>query len=101
MYYTVDKPLRARGFQQITDLSSAVGLTIPADDDTGHVEFAFIQAIGQDVRYRDDGTDPTATVGIRLAAGDDIWYPVKDLTAIKFIEETATAELNVSYYQSR
>lgn len=99
--YTIDQNLRARGHQQINDVSSAVGLTIPAANDTGNVDRALIQAIDQDVRWRDDGTDPTAAIGIRLAAGEDFWYIGKDLTTIKFIESAAGAELNIAYYQSR
>lgn len=101
MSYTVEKNLRARGYQQLNTVSSAIGLTVPADDANGAVDRALIQVADQDVRWRDDGTDPTATVGVPLAAGEDFWYIGKDLTALKFIESTAGAELNISYYQSR
>lgn len=84
------------GYQQITSLSSATALTIPTGV-TGSV-YALIQATTQNVRWRDDGTNPTASVGMQLLAGSDMWY-VGSLTALKFIEETASAKLNISYYK--
>ena len=80
------------GYQQITSLSAAAGLTIP----TGAV-IAILNAEDQDVRWRDDGTDPTATVGMVLPRGSYYTYG-GTLSALKLIEETASAKLNISYY---
>jgi len=55
----------AGAFEQITDLSSATGITVPAGTKSCDI---FIE--GANVRYRDDGTAPTASVGMRIAAGD-------------------------------
>lgn len=85
----VDSPL---GYQQITSLSSATALTVPVG--TG---LCLIQAETQSVRWRDDGTNPTASVGMILAAGDILFYTGKSVN-LKFIEVTASAKLNVSYY---
>lgn len=82
-----------RGVQVISDLSSAVGLTPPAN-----AQFALIQAEGKNVRWRDDGTDPTDSVGIVIVADEaPVWYG-GDLSAIKFIEVDASASLTVAYY---
>lgn len=89
------------GYQQITSLSSATGLTVPTrDPSTGanvKANFALITAETQDLRWRDDGVDPTASVGMPLAAGVTLQYD-GDLGRIKFIEQTAGGKLNVSYY---
>ncbi len=89
------------GYQQLATLSSAVGLTVPARDPlTGmdmKANFALIVAETQDVRWRDDGTDPTASVGMLLKAGVIFQYD-GDLKKIKFIETTGSAKVNVSYY---
>ncbi|HEY8879199.1 MAG TPA: hypothetical protein VIN03_16645 [Roseateles sp.] len=87
-----EKPL---GYQQITSLSGAQGLTVPAG-----TKLALIQAETQAVRWRDDGTAPTATVGYPLAVGSELRYTgtAAALAAIRFIEQTASAKLNVSYY---
>jgi hypothetical protein len=58
---------------------------------------AIITAETQAVRWRDDDVDPTASVGMPLAAGVTLQYD-GDLTKIRFIEQTASAKLNVSYY---
>lgn len=81
------------GYQQITSLSSAVGLTVPTN-----ANVAMIQAESKGVRYRDDGTNPTASVGVQLASGSAFVY-AGDLFAIKFIEESASAKLNILYYE--
>lgn len=87
----------ALGHQQITSLSSAVAFTsIPSGSDT-----VLIQAQTQNVRYRDDGTDPTASVGIILVALTVYEFTVAQLGRMKFIETTASAALNVAFYGSR
>lgn len=88
------------GYQQITSLSAATGLTVPIVDKNGNKQqptFALIIAESKDVRWRDDGTNPTASVGMPLAVGVPLQYD-GDLTNIKFIETAASAKLNISYY---
>lgn len=89
------------GYQQLETLSSAVGLTVPTRDPvtglTAKANFALITPETQGVRWRDDGTAPTASVGMPLAAGVTLQYD-GDLSKIKFIEQTASAKLNISYY---
>ncbi|MDD3644340.1 MAG: hypothetical protein PHR19_02310 [Bacteroidales bacterium] len=80
------------GYQQITDASSAVGLTVP----TG-ANFAMIVCEAQAVRWRDDGVNPTTTVGMPLAVGVDFSYD-GDFNRIKFIAAVAGAIINISYY---
>lgn len=80
------------GFQQITATATAVGLTPPAG-----ARIAVIDVEAQNIRWRDDGTDPTAAVGMRILVNSESKYS-GDLSAIKFIAETAGAILNVSYY---
>jgi len=84
---------KSLGYQQVTNLTAAVGLTIPAG-----ASIALLQVTGQNVRWRDDGTDPTTTVGMVLTAAGDPYPFSGDLSKIKFIEASATAVLNVAYY---
>lgn len=81
-----------KGYQQVTSLTAVKGLTIPAG-----ATYALISPEGQAVRYRDDGQDPTTTVGMPLAAGETLRYE-GNLSALRFIEQTASARLNVSFY---
>lgn len=80
------------GYQQITSLSSATGLTIPQG-----TTLALIVPETQNVRWRDDGTNPTASVGMPIFVGSALSYD-GDLNRIKFIESTTSAVLNISYY---
>lgn len=88
------------GYQQITSLSASTGLTVPQVDLNGLAckpAIAIIVSEGAAVRWRDDDVAPTATVGMPLAAGVTLQYD-GDLGKIKFIEQTASAKLNVIYY---
>lgn len=91
---TAPRHLDPRGFQQITSLSSATALTVPDG-----ANFCIFDCESQNVRWRDDGTNPSASVGMRLLTGVSFSYDGA-LSAIKFIEEAASAKLNVSYYRA-
>jgi len=84
---------RVLGYQQITDLDDAIKLS-PA----GAI-LALIQAESKDVRWRDDGTAPTALIGMLLSAGSTMEYD-GNLSAIQFIETAVSAKLNITYYGS-
>ena len=92
----IDGTLEVVDFEQITGLSSAKGLTTAT---YGAGTIALLQAESQPIRWRDAGTDPTASVGMRLTPGSDPWPYSGSLAAIKFIEEAASGKLNCSYYQ--
>ncbi len=88
------------GYQQISTLSSATSLTVPTlgpDGLNAKPVFALIVAEGAPVRWRDDNTAPTASIGMPLAVGVPFQYD-GDLTKIRFIEQSASAKLNISYY---
>jgi hypothetical protein len=80
------------GYQQITSLSASTALTVPSG-----ATLALIVPETQNVRWRDDGTDPTSSVGMPLVAGASLSYD-GDLSRVRFIEVTASAKLNISYY---
>lgn len=80
------------GYQQITSLSAATNLTVPAN-----ATMAVIVVEGQSVRWRDDGTAPTSTVGMPLAVGSSLNYD-GDLKKVQFIQQASGGILNISYY---
>jgi hypothetical protein len=80
------------GYQQLTSLSASTGLTVPSG-----ATLALIVPETQNVRWRDDGTAPTVSVGMPIFVGASLSYD-GDLNRIRFIEETASAKLNISYY---
>lgn len=83
-------------YEQITALSSAVGMTAATYDGAG---LCVLQAETQTVRYRSDGTDPTASVGMRLTP--DVLYPFsgEEMSDLKFIEQDSGAKLNIECYE--
>lgn len=81
------------GYQQITSLSSSTALTVPSG-----ATIALICAETSGVRWRDDGTAPTASVGMPLAAGQCQQYGIR-LSAMLFIQQASGAILDVSYYR--
>ena len=89
---SVPAALTSKGYQQLTSLSAATALTVPSG-----ATVALIQAESQSIRWRDDGTNPTPTVGMVLAAGESVFF-TGSLSAFKAIEITASAKLNISYY---
>lgn len=87
---------RSLGHSQLTSLSSAVGLGTPPDGATQ----VWIQAKTKDVNWRDDGTDPTTTVGHTIYAGQTLEYTGNrdDFAAVKLIEAEASAKVNLVWW---
>lgn len=85
------------GYTQQT-VDTAVALTFPATVLATHrPNFVMIVPEAQAVRWRDDGTAPTATVGMPLAVGATLLYD-GDLNKIKFIGQAAGGIINTSFY---
>lgn len=87
--------LRAKGYQQFAagTVDSAVGLTVPAG-----TSMAILQCEAQAIRWRDDGTNPTAAIGQPLAVGVELRYESSSISALRVISQVAGAVLNVTYY---
>jgi hypothetical protein len=80
------------GYQQFTVATSTALPSVPAS-----AREAFVVCTGQQVNWRDDGVAPTASVGMPLAVSQAFPY-TGNLAAIRFIQVTATATCNVTYY---
>jgi hypothetical protein len=90
-HFTADAILEPAGYRQIFP-TTVQGVLI------GDGRVALIQTLLQNVRVRDDGTDPTTTVGYVLFAGQPMWY-TGDLRKLRFIEEASGAEVNLLAYK--
>jgi len=83
-----------KGYQQLTNLTTAKLVTIPRG-----TNFAIIRCTGGDVRWRADGTPPTAGTGYPLYEGEELEYDsVQDLPGLTFIAMEGTPEVSLSYY---
>ncbi len=89
------KPL---GYCQLTSLAASTQLTACTGGIPAGASVADVIIETQSVRYRDDGTAPTATVGMLIAAGGEKVFTETDLSALRFIQTTASASLSVSFY---
>ncbi len=83
-----------RGHQQVTSLSTVKTLTVP-----DNVVYALIQPITQGVWLTSDNSTPSSTNGFPVAAGTTLKYTA-DPKALKMIEQTASATVNVWYFGS-
>jgi hypothetical protein len=87
------------GYQQITP-DTSTGLTVPAlapDGSQQEPTFIVVTPEIQNVRWRDDGTAPTSSVGMPIYVGTSLLYD-GDLNKIRFINTVAGGKVNVSYY---
>lgn len=86
------------GYSQVTVSTSAVGLTIPEGATS-----AVITVETDNIRWRDDGTNPTSTVGMFTMQTQSFeLVSSKSLSQFKAIRDTsATADalLNISFYR--
>lgn len=85
------------GHVQLTSLATAVAFSaaqIPARS-----KRVLLQAETQNIRFRDDGTSPTASVGMILLAGATPFEYVGDISTIQFIQVTTSAKLNAAFYE--
>lgn len=85
--------VNSAGHQQLTVSSTGVGVTMPtANGKPGHATLYF----GGEVRWRADGTDPTAAIGILQQAGSYLQLQEPDehyfgfLTRLRFIRTGGT-----------
>lgn len=83
------------GYEQIVGAAAATALTIPAG-----TAYAEVSVAGQAVRWRADGTNPTAAIGMPIAVGAKEVFAIGNLPALRFIQQSATATLDVTYYGS-
>lgn len=96
---TVPYGFHTAGYCQITSLGSAAAL-VTASCSTGlvpPVSVAVICVSGAGIRYRDDGTNPTATVGIPVGAGVCFSY-TGNLSAMAIIQQSAGAIVDAAFY---
>lgn len=92
--YVKDGPRTGLGYQKITNLSSAVSLTVP----TG-AHLALMRVETQDIRFRGDGVNPTATDGMLFKTTDGMFPYTGPLSQFRAIEVVAGAVLHVLYFK--
>lgn len=99
--------LRPLGYAQsaavdASTLISSLTFTIPGGAATAGIppgtQLLIIQPQTQAIRWRDDGTAPSATVGQPLAVAAELRYDAGSMPALRVISQTAGAIVNVTAY---
>lgn len=97
----INQNLSALGYGQLTSLSSAVAVSTVSGGIPAGTVTVLLQPEAQNVRYRDDNTNPTASVGMILVANTIYEFSVAQFAQMKVIETTTSAKLNISFYGTR
>jgi len=87
--------MQGLGYQQFAagSIDTAQSLTIPAG-----TAVIIMEPEAQVVRFRDDGTDPTTTVGMPMQVAESYIYTAGSSSRIQVISAVAGGILNVLYY---
>lgn len=72
---------------------AALGYTFDAETDS-----LLVQAVGGDVRMTLNGTNPTASLGIKIADGTSIQLDLEEAKAAKFITGASSPKLEIAAY---
>ena len=91
------RPSIPNGYEQIA-VSSAVKSLTPPNATTGGIPHYALIRTDQDIRWRDDGTNPSASVGMVLKANEVLLYDGK-MQTLRLIRVSADATVDVSYYK--
>lgn len=84
------------GYQRLVLTSSPATITVPAG-----ATCALISADGAGIRWRDDGTTPTATLGMLMGSGGsplEYWGPLSSIQVIT--AGAGSPVVCVSYYRT-
>lgn len=79
-----------RGYSQVVGISSAISSPVPG-------RILYLMPENNGIRIRDDGTEPTPTVGFLIPAGVCYIY-IGDTSKLRIIEIAVSATLNVLGY---
>jgi hypothetical protein len=82
------------GWQTLTVTGTVGSLTVPVLADSCLI------STDANVRFRDDGGQPTGSVGVLLPTGIAPFFYTGTLSALRFIAVTGTANLNINYYST-
>ncbi len=91
--------VKAKNFEQITVDDTAGGKGLTSSEYTGSL-FAKVQVETAEIRYTEDGTAPTTTVGHIGSVYDIIYVSFQDFATFKAIRTgTTSGKLNITYFK--
>lgn len=84
------------GYVQLASLGSAIGFTLPAGS-----QWCIVIPEGAPIRYRVDGTNPTAAIGVPLVVNQPVIFrfSAAQFAAVKFIQQSVGGIANIDCYK--
>lgn len=89
-----DDAVYSLGYMQVP-LSTTLPFQLP--DIPDGAKSMLIKPESGGIRYRDDGIDPTSTVGMPLASGESMYYELK-IEDLRMIAQEDGAICNIAFY---
>jgi hypothetical protein len=91
-------PVVPVGYCQLTSIDTAALVSTCSGGIPAGASVVYLAAEAQAIRYRDDGTAPTATVGFPVAVNAPFLY-IGTLGKLQVISQVAGAKLNLLFYK--
>lgn len=88
----------ALGYCQLTSLALSTLISTCSGGIPSTATIAVISVEGAAIRYRDDGTAPTTTVGMPISSGQAFTYQ-SALMNLRIIQQSASATVNIAFYR--
>lgn len=88
--------LKALGYAQVAAGGADTAIALPSLPAGACV--AVFKPAAQAIRFRDDGTNPTAAVGYPVAVGVEYTYAGASIGAVRVIAQAAGAAIDILYY---
>lgn len=92
------QPLVPLGYCQLS-VDAATPISACSPGVPSGATLAYLTAEAQAIRYRDDGTAPTAAIGQPLAKDVGLLY-AGPVVRLRFIGQTAGAKVNILFYRA-
>lgn len=92
-------PIVPLGYCQLTSIDAATAISTCSGGIPAGATLAIVKVETQAIRWRDDGTNPTAAVGFPMATADPPFLYFGTLTKLVVISQVAGAKLDVAFYR--
>ncbi len=92
-------PLVPLGYCQLTSVDTSTLISTCSGGIPAGANVVVFEAEAQAIRYRDDGTSPTASAGMPVAVGATVVYQ-GTISNLRVISQTAGAKLNALFYRA-
>lgn len=95
--YVAEQPLGYRQFTAGQIDASTLMTAVVGGAPNGWTQILIVPET-QAIRWRDDGTAPTTTVGQPLPVGSELRYTARGNRDLRFIGQAVNAVLNLTFY---